>query len=86
MKDTHILDLEIELQDKTKKSVREIIPDIIRGQVELMISAAMIIGNYIGYELPKKERLYPYQIRKIFGAIKRIEIDTFDRKKLLLLK
>lgn len=86
MKDTHILDLEIELQDKTKKTVREIIPDIIRGQVELMISAAMIIGNYIGHELPKKERLYPYQIRKIFGAIKRIEIDNFDRKKLLLLK
>jgi len=86
LKDTHILDLEVELQDKTKKSVREIIPDIITGQVEKMISAAMIIGNYIGRELPKKERLYPYQIRKIFGAIKRIEIDNFDRKKLLLLK
>ncbi|MEQ8187913.1 MAG: type III-A CRISPR-associated protein Csm2 [Candidatus Eremiobacterota bacterium] len=86
MKETHILNLEIELQDNTKKTVRDIIPDIISGNVEKMISAAIVIGNYIGHELPKKERLYPYQIRKIFGTIKRIEIDDFDRKKLLLLK
>lgn len=86
LKDTYILDLEVELQDKTTKTIREIIPDIIKGNVEKMISTAMVIGNYTGHELPKKERLYPYQIRKIFGAIKRIEIDNFDRKKLLLLK
>ncbi|HPZ07331.1 MAG TPA: type III-A CRISPR-associated protein Csm2 [Candidatus Eremiobacteraeota bacterium] len=86
MKEENILNLNIQLPDKETKTLKEIIPDIIKGHTEKMIFTAQIIANYIARELPKKERLYPYQIRRVLGTIKRIEIEGFDSKKLLLLK
>jgi len=81
-----ILQLPVELPGDKEISVKDVIPDIISGNTEYMISVAMKIGFYLTRELPKKERLYLYQIRRIFGMLKRLQIEGFDGKKLLLLK
>jgi len=57
-----ILQLPVELPGGKEISVKDVIPDIIRGNTEYMISVAMKIGFYLTRELPKKERLYLYQI------------------------
>jgi CRISPR-associated protein Csm2 len=82
----NILDLKIQISEKEEKKIKELIPGIIGGNTEQMLRTAQTIGNYLGQELPKKERLYIHQIRKIFGLIKRIQMETFDTKKVALLK
>lgn len=86
MSQKDFLGLRITLPDKEEKTIVETIPHIIKGNVSYMIAVARITGEYLGQELPKRERLYLHQIRKVFGSIKKIQMKKFDRKSLLLLK
>ena len=86
MNQENILDLPIKISEKKEETVKDIIPEIIKGNTLYMIEAAKKVGFYLGHELPKRERLYLYQIRKIFGSIKRLEMENFNSERVLLLK
>ena len=86
MNQENILDFKIQISEKEEKRIKDLIPVIIGGNTEQMLLTAERIGTYLGQELPKKERLYIHQIRRVFGMIKRIQMDSFDTKKLALLK
>ena len=80
------MEFQIKTEENINKTIEDTIPDIISGNMKLMITVSEIIGNHLGLELPKKERLYIHQIRKIFGMIKKIQMESFSREKLQLLK
>jgi len=85
LKEETILKLSVQFNNK-ESTIGEFISDIIKGDTEKMVIVARRAGIYIGQELPKKERLYPYQIRRILGSIRKLQIETFDYKKIQLLK